>query len=64
MGELRSWGAGELTGSGSTVMQQQILDAMVDNPIGESWGRKRDLSRVGAVGEEPRDLLLAVIRNP
>lgn len=37
---------------------------MVDNPIGESWGRKRDKSRAGAIGEEPRDLLLAVIRNP
>lgn len=45
-------------------MLQQILDAMVDNPIGESWGRKRDLSREGAVGEEPRDVLFTVIRNP
>lgn len=45
-------------------MLQQILDAMVDNPIGESWGRKRDLSRAEAIGEGPRDLLLVIIRNP
>lgn len=46
------------------VMLQQILDARVDNPIGESWGRKRDLSRAEGIGEGPHDLLLAVIRNP